>query len=197
MTNYIILLVGKSGTGKTTVADILERDYDMTQLRSYTTRQPRYPDEGCHTFVSDEEFDALEHKVAYTEYDEARYCATAEQVDNSDIYVIDPAGLDTFDKHYNGAREPVVIYLEASRRVRKQRMLSRGDSGDSVKQRLQHDRKAFRFFQYHIYDQIENVIPINTEDQTPEQIAARIAKAAAMCTSEIHWIFRPSYRVFK
>ena len=41
----LILLVGKSGSGKTTIAEYLEKHYGMKMLRSYTTRPMRKPNE--------------------------------------------------------------------------------------------------------------------------------------------------------
>jgi hypothetical protein len=44
----LILLCGKSGSGKTTVADLLQSKYGLKQLESYTTRPQRKADERGH-----------------------------------------------------------------------------------------------------------------------------------------------------
>ena len=38
---YIILIVGKSGSGKSTICDRLEQEYGLNQVKSYTTRPRR------------------------------------------------------------------------------------------------------------------------------------------------------------
>ena len=96
----IYLIVGCSGSGKTTITEQLEQKYGLKSIQSYTTRKPRYDGESGHTFVSDEEFDKLTDMVAYTEFAGNRYCAIAEQVENNDLYIIDPKGVDFFMKSY-------------------------------------------------------------------------------------------------
>ena len=140
--NLMLLLTGKSGSGKTTIADELERQFGLNVLKSYTTRPPRANDTS-HTFVSDEEFDRLTDIVAYTEYNGYRYCATAEQVENSDVYVIDPAGVEFFKEHYHGGKRVIDLYIKAGSRTRAQRMFDRGDEPDKIESRLDYDQAAF------------------------------------------------------
>mgnify|MGYP000801673411 CR=1 FL=1 len=54
----IYLIVGPSGSGKSSVARELEKRYGFGEIQSYTERPRRYPDEPGHTFVTPEEFDA-------------------------------------------------------------------------------------------------------------------------------------------
>ena len=92
--NRILLLIGASGSGKSTVARYLCEQYGLRQIDSYTTRPPRYRGESGHIFITDEEFDQLQDFVGYTLYNGHRYGATAQQVEENDIYVIDPAGVE-------------------------------------------------------------------------------------------------------
>lgn len=140
--NIIILLVGESGSGKTTIANQLAQ-YGLTQVRSYTTRPPRSPDEDSHTFITDDEFKTLQHLVAYTYFNGHRYGATQEQIDNNDIYVVDPAGINYFRQSYTGNKTPVVVYLRVSEDERMSRMISRGDNKEAATERIIHDRIVF------------------------------------------------------
>lgn len=172
MGTCILLIEGKSGTGKTTVAEILEEKYGLKQIKSYTTRKKRYPEENCHTFITQEEYDLInpEDMVAKTVFSGNRYCATKQQVEENDIYVIDPAGIKNFRDTYHGKKEIYVVYLIASKAVRHERMISRGDNEEKVQERLENDEKAFQDAEL-----LAN-IAIDTEYFTPDEIAEHIAE---------------------
>lgn len=139
MRKPLYLFVGRSASGKTTVANMLESQYDFYQLQSYTTRPKRSEDEIGHTFITNDEFDKLENIIGYTEYNGYRYCATKGQIDAVDIYVIDPFGVKTLLERYDSVRPIVVIYFDASIRTRIDRMINRHDSDMSIVSRLYND----------------------------------------------------------
>lgn len=141
--NNFILLMGESGSGKTAIAEEMENRYGLTQVISYTTRMKRNPDESNHIFLTDDEFDNLEDLVAYTEFDEQRYGATAEQIEENFLYVIDPNGIDYFTEIYCGTKNPIVVYVETTLTTRFNRMCQR-DEFSKAKQRLENDKEAFR-----------------------------------------------------
>lgn len=175
----IILLVGESGSGKTTIADLLEEMYGYKVLKSYTTRLPRLNDTS-HVFITDEEFDNLKDIVAYTEYNGYRYCATADQVDHSDIYVIDPDGIEKLKEIYHGKKKLVDVYIRVPEEIRASRMKKRGDSDAQIASRLDYDKKAFADY-YPTFivdnnqeeldiaiDKIVNIISLYTQEQVAE-----------------------------
>lgn len=139
MYNTLFLFCGKSGSGKTTIADILENKFGYEQLKSYTTRPPRYENESGHTFITDEEFDKLQNIIAYTEYNGHRYCATKEQIDEASIYVIDVPGIETLLKKYDTNRHIEIIYFDTTVKTRIERMVDRGDSDTAIVGRLHND----------------------------------------------------------
>lgn len=142
--NILVLLVGKSGSGKTTLEKMLV-EVGFKSVKSYTTRPKRTEDEDNHTFVSKEEFDALENKIAYTNFNGYEYCATKEQLDNATVYVIDPAGVE-YLKQSGYDRELFIIYLETWGSTCMTRMLDRGDDYGKAKQRVANDEKEFALF---------------------------------------------------
>lgn len=141
MNKPLHLLVGRSASGKTSVASLLEEKYNMSQTQSYTTRPKRYFGEIGHVFVSDSQFDKLKNIVGYTEYNGFRYCATQEQLDYADMYVVDVPGVETLLEKYSSDRPIVVFYFDASIRTRINRMLERGDHDTAVISRLYTDEE--------------------------------------------------------
>ena len=142
--NILVLLVGRSGSGKTTLEKMLV-EIGFKSVKSYTTRPRRTEDEDNHTFVSKEEFDALENKIAYTNFNGYEYCATKEQLDNATVYVIDPAGVE-YLKQSGYDRELFIVYLETWGSTCMTRMLDRGDDYDEAKQRIANDEREFALF---------------------------------------------------
>ena len=137
----LFLFVGRSASGKTTVADMLEQD-GYTQIASYTTRAPRYDGEIGHIFVSDEEYDKLENIMASTLYNGHRYCTTLEQVQEADLYVVDIPGVETLLQNYDKLnREIYVMYFSVGVYHRINRMIDRGDSDTQIISRLLTDEK--------------------------------------------------------
>lgn len=154
---YIVLIVGESGSGKSTICDELTKRYGLEQVKSYTTRPRRSEDEDGHTFINDEEFKELEDICAYTYFDNHRYCATREQIDNSDLYIIDPHGIDYFIKEYNGRKIPIVVYIHADKRTRRKRMANRGDKEYKIRQRIINDESAFANVDEYALYQYDNI----------------------------------------
>lgn len=151
MTNKTLhLFVGPSASGKTTMANELEKrtrilkdgDYIADkQVRSYTTRAPRYTNEDGHIFISKQEFDKLENIIAYTEYNGYHYCATKDQLDEATIYVVDVDGVDTLLSKYTTERPIHIWYFDAPVPRRIDRMVSRGDSDTEIVNRLMQDEQ--------------------------------------------------------
>ena len=151
----LYLFVGQSGVGKSTIAEKLEEKHGIKQVISYTTREPRYEGENTHIFISDKQFDRLENIVAFTEFAGHRYCATQEQLDGCDIYVIDPQGVDTLRVKYH-ERPLKIIYIKALAGIRYERMKDRlfKEHPDitlcstSALDRIGHDAREFYFYEH-------------------------------------------------
>lgn len=191
MGNCIFLIVGCSGSGKTTITEQLEQKYGLKSIQSYTTRKPRYNGETGHIFISDEEFDKLTDMVAYTEFAGNRYCATVEQVENNDLYIIDPKGVDFFMKSYKGSKTPKVIFISSDMTTRYERMKSRAEENDcefmdAVKSSLERiTNDVVEFYDYiHGQTQIDYTFKNNADDKL-EDVVDRIYKYICSCESEV------------
>ena len=141
MNKPLYLFVGQSGSGKTTIANLLEEKHNYIQVKSYTTRPPRYENEPGHIFISKEEFDKLQNLAGYTNYNGNEYCTTCEQLDECDIYVIDPAGVEVLLNKYRKNREIHIIYFNASICIRIDRMIDRHDCDSAIIGRIYNDEK--------------------------------------------------------
>lgn len=133
----LFLFVGKSASGKTTIANLLWERLAMRQVYSYTTRPERYEGEPGHLFVSDAEFPSSDKRAAYTVYNGYQYCATFEQLEEADIYVVDIPGIEMIMQYqrYVG-RDIHIVYFDANPATRIRRMIGRGSSDRQIIERL-------------------------------------------------------------
>lgn len=142
-----LLIVGPSGSGKTSVCDMM-KPYRKTQVASFTTRQPRYAGEDSHTFVDSYQEWKMNHPnddiVAITFFDGNYYWATASQVEENDLFVIDMTGIKDFKANYKGSKDIRIVFIKVSIIERFKRMKRRGDSTWSAIRRIIGDLYRFR-----------------------------------------------------
>lgn len=146
--HVLLCVLGRTASGKDTLANKLTERTGLKQLISYTTR-PRRTDEGdTHIFVSNEEYQALEDSgriAAFTQIGLYKYCCTVDQLYENDIYVVDPVGV----KHLRELNLPnlrlVTVYINVPDEVRKERALNnRRDDRLAFIKRDMAERDQFR-----------------------------------------------------
>ena len=142
MNKPLYLFVGRSASGKTTIANLLAEQHGYKQVESFTTRQPRFDNEPGHIFVTEDEFNNLGELAAYTFYNGNHYGTTFKQLDECSIYVIDVPGVESLlYKYQDKDRKINIIYFDASVYTRINRMIDRGDSDNAIVCRLVQDEK--------------------------------------------------------
>ena len=145
----MIILVGESGTGKSTVEAKLCSDYEYKRVISYTTRQPREGEvNGVHYhFISQDEFSEMLGKgllAEHTEYNGNFYGASKESLmDNNSVIIVEKHGLEQILETMRS--EVTSFYLTASETERLYRMhFNRGDTFDFASSRIGNDKQAFK-----------------------------------------------------
>jgi guanylate kinase len=143
----MLILIGKSGSGKSTIEKELCEKYGYKKIVSYTTRKPRKGEiVGVdYHFISDYMFEhGLEcnNFAEHTKYNGNYYGIRRIDCKNDRIVVVEPNGLKQLMA--NKDLNITSIYLDVHWLTRLKRMLQRGDSFISAIKRIWNDRQAFK-----------------------------------------------------
>ena len=88
------VILGRTGTGKTRLAEAMAQIGNLKLLKTSTTRQPRDDaDKERYNFVTEAEADRIAAKYLYTEIGTAKYFCREEDLKACDIAVLEPDGL--------------------------------------------------------------------------------------------------------
>lgn len=143
----IYVFNGASGTGKSTLAKMLTKTYEIPELISTTSRAIRAGEiqGNSYHFISNNDFFLLKENNGFAEstnYDESNYGLTWKEIENKVTnktkiitVVLDDVGVKAL-KNIFGKDSVKSIFLHAPLNVLENRMIERGDSIDSVKKRL-------------------------------------------------------------
>lgn len=133
------LIVGRTGSGKDTLKEALEKDYGWKFVKSYSTREPRYDGEDTHIFINHDEAKKFtdDQKVAQTLIKNDKdipdeYFATYDQVNECDAYIIDPIGVEKLIKNMPDTVFEI-IYIKAKDKETQQHMaIGRASNPDTA-----------------------------------------------------------------
>lgn len=165
----MIILCGASASGKTVTALELQRKYGLSKAITTTTREKRVGEtDGVeYFFTTKEEFKKRldEHRfVESSIYNDNYYGCGIDQVEDDKVVVLDPNGLHSFKKLKN--KNIVTFLLIADEKTRRDRMVSRGDKEEKIKERITNDVIDFSMEKIGEVDFI-----IKTTDKSIEEIA--------------------------
>ena len=188
MKNKIIVITGKSSSGKDSLQNYLVSNYDFVNLVSHTTRPPR-PNESNgfdYYFINKEDFINMNNKNLFIE---TREYEVKDSNGNDDIWyyglskmeynicnvfnkvvIVDMKGFHELAE-YIGRDNCFMLYLYCDDNIRKDRMISRGGmSPEEIDRRFKADEEDFKFAM------VESDLSVNTGDNSAEKIARFIAE---------------------
>ena len=142
-----LLLLGKSGSGKSTIEKKLISEVGFSKTISFTTRKPREKEKNGidYHFVSESEFFRLQQKGKFAEsaiYNGNHYGTGLSDCKDGNLNVIEPQGFNQLKE--NKDINIVSIYLDTSKEKRVRNMRKRGDIPEKINERIKNDRKNFR-----------------------------------------------------
>ena len=160
------LFIGRTASGKSSIAKAVCEKMGLKQVKSYTTRPARPGednDNADHYFITKEEFDLImsEHidrVAAYTKINDFEYCTTTDILDKSDIYVIDPDGVNILKTNCGDKYEFIEVYFRVPFLLSCQRYKERGGDKSRAEFVARYDSEREQFnryekeksFQYHV-----------------------------------------------
>jgi guanylate kinase len=169
----MIVLVGESASGKSSIEKYLVDNYEYNKVVSYTTRSPR-PNEvdGVdYHFISVEEFKTLKEQGFFAEtavYNEWNYGTAKKDCTDDKVAVLTPHGLRQISK-INGINV-TSFYINVPRRDRLIKILQRGDSIEEAYRRSLSDVGQFDG----IEDEVDYVIHNNGYEKSIAQMAQEV-----------------------
>ena len=145
--HVLLCVMAESSAGKDTLVNKLCEKTGYSQLISYSTR-PRRDNEGdTHIFVTEADYQEMLEAgqvAAYTEINNCKYWCTVEQLYSTDVYVIDPSGVDVLKKLGLPSLRIVSVYINVPEEIRSQRAKERGDDIIVYRNRSLSERQQFR-----------------------------------------------------
>lgn len=164
----MLVILGESASGKSTVQNILCEKYRFKKLITYTTRVPRKGeiDGRDYHFISEEKFEKLLHSDFFCEsaiYNGWNYGTATEDCTNDKVAVLTPHGFRQIGKLVNVTS----FYINVPRRDRLIKILNRGDSIEEAYRRSLSDVGMFDG----IADEVDFVIDNNNYSMTPMKVA--------------------------
>lgn len=155
----LLLIMGKTASGKDTVCNLLCEKYGFERIVTYTTRPMRKGEVNGKTyhFVTDDEFLALEENGFFLEtktyssaFGEWRYGSPLREMKDgrkNKVLVLTPSGIENFlrsEKNGMVTANHKIVYIYANNATIKKRLVKRGDKTEEATRRIAADEKDFK-----------------------------------------------------
>jgi guanylate kinase len=170
----MIVIVGESASGKSTLAKEYEEWLGFKRIVTYTTREPRQNEkEGVdYHFIDDAEFERLDKERFFAEtaeYNGWKYGSAKKDYVTNAVAVLTPRGLRSVKR--NGVK-CTSIYLDVPRRDRLMKCLSRQDNIEEAYRRSLSDVGQFDG----IEDEVDYVLKNPNYAKTPEELITELTE---------------------
>lgn len=144
----MIVIVGESSSGKSTLANYLMDNYLFKKIITYTTREPRKGEkEGVdYHYITQEQFKELEENGFFAEtasYNGWMYGSAKEDYTSNAVAVLTPRGLRSIRAVKIEDIHIIAVYLKVPRRDRLIKCLERGDNIEEAYRRSLSDVGQF------------------------------------------------------
>ena len=173
----MLVLMGKSNTGKTEIAKAIQRQQHFNKITTFTSRPARDGEVNGedYWFITKEEFLQkieegffAEWEKFSTEFGDWYYGSAKESYSGDGVIILSPSGVKTvLEKLHN----ITVVLIDADDEVIKARQVARGDDKKEAERRFVQDIIDFKGM-----EDYADFIIMNNGEFTPEQIAQVIVE---------------------
>ncbi len=170
----MIILVGESASGKSSIEKVLSEKYGFQKTVSYTTRPPRDSEiDGVdYHFITEDEYIEKFNSGYFVEtgaYNGWFYGTTRDQYKGNTVCVLTPHGLRQIRKNFN-EQDIKAFYIKVPRRDRLIKILERGDDIEEAIRRNQSDVGQYDG----IEDEVDFVLENRAYQKSPNELARKI-----------------------
>lgn len=155
--NNIFAFLGSSGSGKDSLAIMLEEEFGVTRLISHTTRIPRKGENNkSYFFVDVDTFNTFDF-IEEVEYAGNKYGLSKAEIDDklksNDVYtIVNREGVEALKSLYGDQVKCIYIYADMA--TTRERMIARGDSKEAIEIRLNNAIVDREFENFDIADKV-------------------------------------------
>ena len=146
--HVLLLILGKSASGKDFLTNKLCERTGLKQLISYTTRERRVNEGETHIFATEEDYKKMQSEgkiAAFTQIGPYKYWSTIDQLQEADTYIIDYIGYKKLRELNIPNLRLVSVYVNVPDSIREDRALNkRKDDRAKFRARSFAEREQFR-----------------------------------------------------
>ena len=180
----MIVLVGESASGKSSIEKYLVDNYGYKKIVSYTTRQPREGEtDGIdYHFITKSQFRRLKEQGFFAEtaiYNDWYYGIAKRDCTNDKVAVLTPHGLRQISKIKD--IDTISFYINVPRRDRLIKILQRGDDIEESYRRNLSDVGQFDG----IKDEVSFTINNKGYNKSVKEMAEEVKKIVDVCNGDI------------